>query len=62
MTELEPHIAATIAGIPDYERRELLAQFLVRLCQVDGIEFLTRQFPILAKHWHEPTHYGWPPK
>jgi hypothetical protein len=59
--EIERHIARTVQLIPDGELRPLLAAMVQQFRMTNGMDHLTSQFPVLARHWQEPQHYDWNP-
>jgi hypothetical protein len=59
--DIEPHIAKTVQLIPADELRPLLAAMVQQFRMTNGMDHLTSQFPVLAKHWQEPPHHNWSP-
>jgi hypothetical protein len=61
MAEIEPHVRETVAAIPDYELRPLVAEMTQHLLAHYGPAVLGQVFPIIGKHWIEFKHHNWPP-
>jgi hypothetical protein len=56
--QVEPHIKVCVDRIPEAELRNLVAEMLSRLAQLDGMDVLRSNYPLVAAHWEEPGRFN----